>query len=734
MEFGPQWRRAWPGFEGAGAGNNRISWADGPIGEGSTDFPDPLGGNYIGRSTGSNVNGSFTINCDIKGQAAAWLWVTHLGNRKTQPMEYELKVDGKVVLHRKATEKQWLGDMGITSGLGAPWTPKWFDKTYADRYAEIVQVNFAPGKSRFEVNNCQLAALTAAPAAKAADMAKYIDTIRQEISRYRRQFMFAYCADARCDLKPTDSQAASGMILLRVPEDQAFVPDWAPSPGDRVGTIKACCANGGLVVVPLSVCSLKKTGALSASVGILKDAQGVALANSASSVEAWFCQKVPRLQDGKLEFWPWILTRRCGPLEEREPAAMVLVIGPSPAARAGVYSGMVKLSFTGGQLEAPLELEVINAGPLPAEQPTFGALHHSGDAREFWGALTEGAAENQLDAATAKLRKELLAAGDLDAFCINGATIAGKVPSVDDESLVRALKGYPTKQTLGKTLISLNQPLWRLRDSDRNSDQYKRIMGGIVNRTAAAAQRAGLPDYLLMAGERTKPDELKDLSARCEALSAAGGSVAAATFASTLNDVPDAKRANLLAPFTALILNPDAEKTPAIIESFKSGAKDRCVYIWAMSPSRYIAGFYAASVGAAGCYLQDLYSDDEPFDGFSFLGNALLAAVPDASPNPGPGLAISPTLAALRLRQGREDYLLMQRAAKLRRKLEDAKLHCQQLDNVLGDIRSKAVAGGAAWYDGRMLRSSNFPPSQLEKWREDLTRACGLAQGMFGGK
>jgi hypothetical protein len=202
--------------------------------------------------------------------------------------------------------------------------------------------------------------------------------------------------------------------------------------------------------------------------------------------------------------------------------------------------------------------------------------------------------------------------------------------------------------------------------------------------------------------------------------------VAVATYASVLDRINRKERENLLSPFAALILNPDAKETPAIIESFKSVGKDKNVYIWAMSPSRYIAGFYAASVGAAGCYLQDLYSDDEPYDGFSFLGNGLLAAASDGT--------TSPTLAALRLRQGREDYLVMLRAIKLRQKLKDAKLNCEQLDSVLADIRARVISGGAAVYDGQMLRSSSVPPSQLEKWREELTRACGAAQSMLGGK
>jgi len=716
VDFGPSGHRAWPGFEAASQRNDYLEWEEFCTGH-DRGFPDPLAGDCVGRYVMNRSTAHVTLMLPAGlTKASAWLWVTHYGPHYTPAMEYAVKVGGKTALHRRLAGKQMLGPAGLLIGREGPWTPQWLDEDYAERLVDIVEVPISSGVAVLELGNCQVAALAAAPAGRRAAMIELLKQVRREQSRYRRQFTLGAAHDLAC---PREALAGieEGLAVFQPPADEAFAPLWRPTLADRAETFKTVVDAGGLAVIPLAVVPLQKTLSLTAAPLHLRSGVARVLSAAANkSVDVWFVETVPRLLDGRLCRQPWVLQGRLGPVEARELCRLAVVVRPPQDTPPGTYSGKLLLSFTGGRREVAIEVEVVDAGPAPDLQATFGSFS-GGAAEDLYGGLTVSLTEPKLRALNAAVRGHLMTHG-LNALAIEAPSLSSEM-RLYEQTMAVDLETYPVKWASGRTVLSLGGPLWRLdyNEVKRDSPEFRRVIAQVVgaaNTVAAKARLRGHCFYQLWAHSE---EDLANQAALGRVVAAAGGAPATGTSPDLLARLDPASREHLLGSIRVLILDRGHRQLVDLVDGFKKLEGRRDVLLHLHAPARYPVGFYAAALNLDGCLLNRLFGYVGPYAGFAVDGVGLLAATEEGQ--------FTETLGLLAVQQGRADYELMHKAAALMARAGAGGAEADELAKVYGEIVTRVRSNPHFSYDAERLCGGPVRPAELESWRSRLVTAMG---------
>ncbi|HUT59146.1 MAG TPA: hypothetical protein VNA25_14960, partial [Phycisphaerae bacterium] len=456
LDFGPDHQVVWPGFARTGAESEHVTWSGRqPIVTGHMGYPDPLGGDFVGPALGMKVSDSFDLVSPAV-DSAAWMWVTHHGSWRTQPAEYMLSLGRRRLVSGRLTRGQVLGPDGLMAGMNGDWTPQWFDTVYAPRFVQFVRVGLKAGRNRFAVGNCQLAAVVVCPPGVRDATSGYVERVRADLSRFRRQFVVGDHYQPVCHLSPTEAETKTGLILLRPPADLAFAPDWQPTQSDRIDKVSVLAANGLLVTTPIAIAPLKATGAISAGLGPLRSAQQKLLPLKREPTAVVFCKTVPKVVDGRACRQPYILTNRHPPAAERQLVLILLRLIPAPEAAPGVYQGELRLTLGSSSAQIPVEVELADIGAATDSSPTVGFLSSGGPGHFYGPLLMDGLSQAAQDSLTGKVRQQLLE--HANALLLSGPLL-GVDMNASSGSLTRSLRSYPANLATGCTLFDVQQIL-----------------------------------------------------------------------------------------------------------------------------------------------------------------------------------------------------------------------------------------------------------------------------------
>ncbi|MFB3892646.1 MAG: hypothetical protein ACE15C_11555 [Phycisphaerae bacterium] len=715
VDFGPRTRASWPGFGAAGEVNNLVAWGHNQVlSEGNANV-DPLVRSFTGPIWYGKWPDSFDLTVDPARPSVAWLWVTHY-RRNGTANEYGLVFKGKPLLGKRFSAAQMLGPDGIGAGKDGAWTPQWFDATYAGHFYDIVQVELDPGKNRFDVVNCQLAALVAAPKPAQKAMADYVDkVIRKDISRFRRQFIVGARVDVACTVAPTPAETRAGIMAFAPPSDQAFGATYRPADLDRAGSLRASLLNGGTAVIPFAVSPVGNITGLSMSVAVPKDLAGRPVA-PADVIETWFINRVPRILDARVQFQPWLLTHTVRSAGAKEVVHAAVIVRVSPGAASGVYRGSLSVRHTSGQVQLPLEITVLNTGEDDSAQGIFGTLTGT-NAGGLYAAAVDAMTQAQQDELSARIRRELLKTG-VDTMLLPGPGFQAPA-TVTDGGYGQFLKSVPGEMLHGPAFFEGYAFLRDLAGSQvlPGTQRYRETIAAMVRKMSDVAVRNKLQGYYLYLWWVLNPAELPNYSRQAAEIAAAGGKPCGAGHVSVLSGIAPDVFKNQLAPFSATVIVPDGKDTAGVIAKVKGLGKDHQAFVWQLGADRYGVGFFAAACGADGAIVEKAEMDYGPYMGFQTSTAGLLA--PEDRDR-----ALSPTLAALLLQQGEDDYRLYRRARELAIKARAAKVDSTELEKLLADIRTTANAQGASDYNPNLLRTTAIGPAKMEEWRSALLARC----------
>jgi hypothetical protein len=241
---------------------------------------------------------------------------------------------------KKLTPGQLVGPDGLLEGEGGPWTPKWCAGDYADHFVTLMPFSMIKGKAVLEFGNCQPAAMAMAPTAGRSAMTACIKQIQNELVRFRRQFVMKDLNRNICRLKPTGAEKKLGLMLFRVPPDEAFTGAWKPRADQRAWAIHEIARPGGTIRVPLAFVPLKrKSVVFSVIPGSLRSDSGSALPVNRKSFQIDYLQLVSEVRGGVAVRRPWLLAAKSPAVAVGEIGYVWLTAAIPPKAREGLYRG-----------------------------------------------------------------------------------------------------------------------------------------------------------------------------------------------------------------------------------------------------------------------------------------------------------------------------------------------------------------------------------------------------------
>ncbi|MHC4983174.1 MAG: hypothetical protein ACYTF6_08415 [Planctomycetota bacterium] len=721
LDFGRADQLVWPGFRAATSTSVNIVWTgDKRIHEYFIGYPDPLTGDFVGPALGYRQEESFEITPQGREPVVVWLWVTHYARGYSQPADYGVKFNGRVALRKQASPAALLGTAGCLEGKDGAWTPKWFDETYAERFAEVVSFSIAVGKGRVDLANCQVAAMAVAPAKHRVAMEAYVNAVGKEISAYRRHFVLGRREENLCALAPNEDELANKVMVFQLPHGASFQPDWTPDDSSRAKEIRLQAVNGGLATTCIAVAPIDESSHLSAALTDFRTERGRSLPIAPDEPTVRVIKTVPRVSDGSVKFLPWILDRRAGALKARQMTFLLISLRPLAGAVGDVYHATLRLSSSGGLVAVPVVLEVTGIGSHEkALEPVIGALTGA-DSLGIQRAHAEAKSRTQRSAATRHVRQLLMTEG-IECLLLPGPSLDSEL-AVTPGDFLTEMKAYPTQQATGPTLLDIGGISSRLnkKGARAGTKKYRTCVKEFVAKTTLAAGRNLPGGFYFYLGDLSNRSQLTERSRLAREIGMLRGKSAGRISAQSLTRASFSQRRALRESFTALILTPDSKDLADYIADFKKAGRDRKAYILARYPDRYLTGFYARSLGADGCYLERVFmSNGGPYSGFWVRGEALVV--------PQPGGNFAATLATVRLRQGEYDHLLMARAEDLARRAKAAKLPAKELEKLLATIRSTAANISHLGYDNYLMRTTHVKPETLESWRTSLIKACAEA-------
>lgn len=703
----------WPGFTAGHAGHVSVVWSGvNQIDSGGGNYLDPLSGDFLAPPWYGRWPETFEVLTPTKGPAVAWLYVTHYRRGLMPAMEYGLKVRGKSVLARKLTAAQMLDDDGLLLGHDGAWTPQWLDSTYSGKLCDVIATDLTPGSNKIELNNCQLTAVIMGPTTQKAALTAYMDQVKKDITRYRRQFVLGYRLEPTCPLAMTEDETKVGGMLLAVGPDDFFQVGYKPQDKDRAKLIVSHAYSGGTAVIPFAFVPAKKTTTVSAILSPPKlDGRQAGPANES---EVFFLQRVPRLQDARVQFQPFILQPRHGALAPNELLHGVAIIRVSPTAASGVYKGSLRVNFSGGQVEIPIEVAVTNIGAAAPMPGLFGVISNC-DVFEQWRSLGETMTEPQQDEISRKLRQQLIERG-VNSMGLGGLLL-GNSESVRDEQAVRQIKNMPPWPAKGMTIMHAGSVLGALGHgrASPGTKRYQDAMKALVAKVDELARVHKLPTpYVYI--DWIHGHEVAEKSAQAADIAAAKGKPMAVTWASLLAGIQGGQYKDQVGPFAAMAVIPNGP-TAEQIARFKALGPDRRAFIHGMFADRYAMGFYAAACGADGSLVQMSNMEHGPFDGFATDGAGLAAPMADRS--------FAWTISMLQFWQAQDDYELYQRCRALVNRAKAAMIDAGELEKLL-EAAKPIAAKGLQGYGPGTLRTSTMLPSQMQAYRLELLKSAEL--------
>ncbi len=717
LDFGGAAQATWPLFAKATTVSTDVAWSGAAeVYAYDVGFPDPLTGDIVGRHPTTRVTDNVEIKSPNGKPAVGALWVTHYASRSwTQPTEYFVKVRGRAVLQRRISPVRMLGPEGLLEGVDGKWTPEWFSTDYAEHFAAEVPLTLGSGSTKVDVGNCQLAALAMAPTDQRVALNRYLKRLREDLQRYRRQFVAGERHKTLVRLEPTDEETKAGIIALAPPTDEVFSPLWAPKAGDRAETLKARGLCGGRVVVPLAAAPLRKQVAMTATLTPLRDEAGHALPAGERGMTVWHVGTVPRVREARIEQVPWLLERRCGTTGAKELVWLVAVIDVADHAAPGTYAGRVRVSGSGAVASVPIEITLHRCLPEEPRAATFFAAY-APSLGHIYHALSHIMPEARRDLGTRKLRRQLIELG-LDSLPIDGPRL-GSGAAVDDRRTVAQLRSLQNVEADGAMFFEFGRIRRELdwRGIPWGSQNYRKAMTAAVGAVRRIASEAKIRDaYCLMGNARTAAARAG--AAKAAKTIASVGGKAAVVLRGRARSGLTKDAATALKPFAAVVLEPGRGMVD-VSHTFSGLSAPRRPFIYAHRPDRFVLGFYAGAARAEGVMLHGLLMNRGPYQGFGLDGDGLLV------PEQRGGFQM--TRAVLELWEGRDDLRILRHARALMKQIDDRKLTCLELQRAIHAVEATAAEAEGA-FDPAHLRSADLKPSELETLRKDLLHGMDAA-------
>ena len=720
LDFGPPSQIVWPGFHAGLPGDVNVVWSGGTGKVASAapsayspGYPDALTGDFIGPSPYYNRRDSFEVTMPGNEPAVMWLWVTHYAAGYTQPAQCGVRINSRVVMQKRLGAAV-LGPQGILEGKDGEWTPEWFNDVHAPRLVEAVRVALPAGKAEVELADCQVAAVAIAPGKQQVALDAYCRKVNDELAVYRKQFVVGRRRSAICPLEPTADEQKANVMVFQPRHGLDFSVADATDKSRRTDAIRMEAAAGIRTMVSVTVAALEETPYMTASLTGFRTKEGRPLAVAPGGAEVFFLEKVPRVFEGAVELQPWILTRRTDSLKAKETAFLLIAVEPHDGAPAGVYHADLHLTFTGGPARVPVTMEVTNMGRPPRGKqlaPAMAAMTRA-DAEDIFRAYAMTMPAPQRGSISMRIRRDLMNDA-LDGLIITGPTITSElVPNPN--AFLQDLRFYPGAQARGPTLLDITHIAWGLAHHQKarpGTKPYRAAVTNIVNNTTAAVERTIQGDYYFYLGDLSRGSTTERMASEVRAV---GGKTIARVPSGALGSQQGQSGYRA---FSALIISPGSRTLPSQIAAFKKLGKERKAFLQLAYPDRYAMGFFAAGVGADGCFLEDVFmKNGGPYSGFWIAGRALI--VPQLSAR------TAETLGMVHVRQGRDDFLLMARAEDLFAQAKAAKVQASKLEGILSEIKLTVMTHAGLHYDSRLLRTTDVELQKLESWRTSLMKAC----------
>jgi len=699
VDFGPGQWNVWPGFSPGGQVHPRTRWSGQlTIYERSLAWPDPLTRDFVGPYPSHARSDSVKLTPPSPGPHVAWLWITHYGYRFTQPIEYAVKTPRKLLAQGRLTPRQLLSKDGLLMGLDEPWTPQWFSETYAPRFYKRVTVDVPSDGVVLTMGNAQLAAMAIAPSASHRELSEYVDAVSKDLVRYRRQFVVGARDKAVCTVPPTDEEAQAGAMLFAPAASRALAMDFSPKAEDRVQSLKIVAATGERVVVPLAAVPLRKASFTAAALLAMRSESGRTLTIGGERSEAFFLRRVPVVREARVSMRPWLLARRGGLLEPGAIAPVALVLQMPQSAEPGVYTGRLRVSFSSGRAEVPIEIELHDLGPA-APRPGMVLLGSSTVADALLG-LYPSLPQATREAQEGAIRRQL-AELSFDALTVDAPRLSSET-AVRSAGLISDLRTWPAEDVW--PVLSLNYTLRDLKNLSLapGTVGFDRGVRSAVSNSLQVLAQKRIENAWFYVGYVNQAKDWREATFAAQSVRNAGGKAAVLATAGALDALAGKNWPETLKPFHALICTEGAN-TRKRIEEFRKLGGERVAYTYTSRPDRHHLGFYPWAVGGDGAVLRYAFDPDgPPHQGFTFSGIGLLTPEADGY--------FSRTLGALNVLLGASDAALPRRAEALRKQASDAQIPTADLDNVLLLLRAAGPSVSA---------------EQGEKLRVQLIRAAG---------
>ena len=716
LDFGPPNQAVWPGFEPAGTMGKAIMWSGNyRIYCYSAGYPDPLQGDIAGRVLGYKQKENTIIQSQTD-KAIAWIWMTHYSYGFSPATEYEAKVNNRVVLRGKLSPAQMLSNQGLLLGKDQPWTADWFEKSFIPKIVSTVEVNLKKGNNALELMNCQIAAMIISPAKYKRATLDYIRNIKQDLSRYYRQFVLADQSRPHCDLSPNEDEAKSGFIILSPPRDEWFSRTYKPAPEHRTKQLDAIVASGSAVTIAFAVVPCKKARLIRAYINnLIAPSKGII---PRGNITIYSLNTMPVVRDGLVYYQPYILGQDFRNVPAGEICWFALRITVPQRTRTGDYRGKINISTGTRSAQLSVNLHVVHLKDEKGTVERVVGLLSTGNCGEVYHSLSYLIPRMQRHRIRQNILTNLVNAG-INAPALAGPLLEWHRLRINRSLLFDGLRSYPRLKNPGKTLIRLDYAFEVLegRKIPAGTSRYRNIARDLVKASQELVHRGRIKDYTLYCGNPYTKERIQRITSRVEAVHRANGKAAVAIYASYINSMSVAEKTKLFALLDTLLCLPNHTSIATIASHFKKGHANKTFAVLLSYPDVYTAGFYSWAIGADGVYLKQVFSYYPLFNAFSFNPMSLL--LPEQSPG-----RFVPTLALLNLQRAIDDYDLARRCEHLVNIAKQHNIDATELQKILDEIR--IIAGKTVpRFVPDKLRSDTILPSQLEKWRESMIKAAG---------
>ena len=742
LDFGKSGSRVWPGFTGQGTGSKSIKWksTSGNYAGYSLPYPDPLTRDFIATyspSLGNNEKTPVAIIAPKPISTAAWLWVTHYGKRYSQPQEYMCRTTTGRGVGKKLTPGQLVGPGGLLEGAGGLWTPQWYAKDYADHFVTLMPFTMPKGKAMIELGNCQMAALVMVPASERSTMTACIKQIQSELVRFRRQFVMKHLNRNLCRLEPTEAEKELGLMLFRVPPDEAFTGLWKPRADQRVWAIHEIARPGGTIRVPLGFVPLqRKSVVFSIAPGSLRSDSDSILPLNRSSFQIDHMQWVPEVRKGVTIRRPWLTAAKSPVVEVGEIGYVWLTAAIPPQAKGGLYRGTWKLGSGGARVDMPVEIEIVDCGRQNAKNAkdtkdlTIASYQLPAASTVYVAALSALPKARQQ-----KLKSDVfkqVAATGINAYNFSAVRISRSSSGshyLSSSNMQTNLGEFPFKELDGPMFFNLTQALGTM--GWGGSTSGRELLAKAIARTNSLSLKYSINrryfyfGYSTAMANGTSTTGLATRLAGAKRLASEACPVAIHTLSSVLKNLSDINFKTQLKPVSALILTPDSSSLASQIATFKKLSGTREVYLYVVRADRFAMGFYTAAVQGDGCFVSGVFMNGGPYNGYYIDGSGLVA--------PQSGGRLAQTVSAFRMKQARDDRNLVYLARTLVAEATSAGITAKEISDVLSEIKSRATSLQALTYDYTQFATTAVSQAEMDSWRASLLNAMDIVNGRLIG-